>query len=155
MKTVEDFIRFLFVCISLHYVFQIIMQAIFICCRFLKFFREHHFFFALRRSSINTLRPILLKGHERSITVVKYNYIGDLLSPPQKIIFIHVAFREWQLHWNICGTQGYHLGFRRMLIQYESPHSERRSYRMIMRLGNGGVSAKFSSSRTGERSGVG
>ena len=24
-------------------------------------------------------RPILLKGHERSITVVKYNYDGDLL----------------------------------------------------------------------------
>lgn len=24
-------------------------------------------------------RPILLKGHERSITVVKYNYDGDLI----------------------------------------------------------------------------
>lgn len=28
---------------------------------------------------VETMRPILLKGHERSITVVKYNYDGDLL----------------------------------------------------------------------------
>jgi len=29
-------------------------------------------------------RPILLKGHERSITVVKYNYDGDLLFTASK-----------------------------------------------------------------------
>ena len=30
------------------------------------------------------MRPILLKGHERSITVVKYNYDGDLLFTASK-----------------------------------------------------------------------
>ena len=30
------------------------------------------------------MRPILLKGHERSITYVKYNYDGDLLFTASK-----------------------------------------------------------------------
>ena len=36
-----------------------------------------HFFLSL--SNTQYQRPILLKGHERSITVVKFNYDGDLL----------------------------------------------------------------------------
>jgi translation initiation factor 3 subunit I len=35
-------------------------------------------------SSLFLQRPILLKGHERSITIVKYNYDGDLLFTASK-----------------------------------------------------------------------
>lgn len=45
-------------------------------------FHASHFFYLILIFSIQ--RPILLKGHERSITVVKYNYDGDLLFTASK-----------------------------------------------------------------------